>query len=80
MEEIVGGSCRLGKFIYKKQSIIQITNKDNLCSFRAVVVGIAHNNYLQDKKKTIKASIKISKTISKRFRNKFETNLFNRRY
>jgi len=54
IEEIVGGSCRLGKFIYKKQSIIQITNKDNLCACRAVVVGIAHNNYLLDpEKKTI---------------------------
>ncbi len=78
IEEIVGGSCRLGKFIYKKLSIIQITNKDNLCACRAIVVGIAHNNYLLDpEKKTIKASIKISNTISKRCRNKCETNLFN---
>ena len=54
IEEIVGGSCRLGKFIYKKQSIIQIINNDNLCACRAVVVGIAHNNYLLDpEKKTI---------------------------
>jgi hypothetical protein len=53
IEEIVGGSCRLGKFIYKKQSIIQITNKDNLCACRAIVVGIAHNNYLMDPEKKI---------------------------
>ena len=54
IEIIVGGSCRLGKFIYKKQSIIQITNNDNLCACRAIVVGIAHNNFLDDpeKKKT----------------------------
>ena len=32
IKEIVGGSCRLRKFIYKKQSIIQITNNDNLCA------------------------------------------------
>ncbi len=32
IEEIVGGSYRLGKFIYKKQSILQITNNDNLCA------------------------------------------------
>jgi hypothetical protein len=51
IEEIEGGSCRLGKFIYKKQSIIQITNKDNLCACRAIVVGIAHNNYLIDPEK-----------------------------
>jgi hypothetical protein len=51
IEEIVGGSCRLGKFIYKKQSIIQITNKDNLCACRAIVVGIAHNNFLDDPEK-----------------------------
>jgi hypothetical protein len=71
----VGGSCRLGKFIYKKQIIIQITNKDNLCACRAIVVGIAHNNYLMDpekkqlissNKKKIKSSNKISKEISKR--------------
>ncbi len=55
IKEIVGGSCRLGKFIYKKPSIIQITNNDNLCACRAIVVGIAHNNYLIDleKKKTL---------------------------
>jgi hypothetical protein len=35
IEEIVGGSCRLGKFIYKKTN--KITNKDNLCAFRAIV-------------------------------------------
>jgi hypothetical protein len=51
IEEIEGGSCRLGKFIYKKQSIIQITNNDNLCACRAIVVGIAHNNYLIDPEK-----------------------------
>jgi hypothetical protein len=51
IEEIVGGSCRLGKFIYKKQSIIQITNKDNLCACRAIVVGIAHNYFLDDHEK-----------------------------
>jgi hypothetical protein len=51
IEEIVGGSCRLGKLIYKKQSIIQITNKDNLCACRAIVVGIAHNNFLDDPEK-----------------------------
>ncbi len=51
IEEIVGGSCRLWKFIYKKQSIIQITNNDNLCACRAKVVGIAHNNYLIDPEK-----------------------------
>jgi hypothetical protein len=51
IEEIVGGSCRLGKFIYKKQSIIQITNTDNLCACRAIVVGIAHNNYIMDHEK-----------------------------
>jgi hypothetical protein len=38
IEKIVGGSCRLGKFIYEKQSNIQITNKDNLCACRAIVV------------------------------------------
>jgi hypothetical protein len=41
--DIVGDSCRLGKFIYKKQNIIQITNNDNLCACRAIVVGKAHN-------------------------------------
>jgi hypothetical protein len=51
IEEIVGGPWRLGKFIYKKQSIIQITNKDNLCACRAIIVGIAHNNYLMDPEK-----------------------------
>jgi hypothetical protein len=32
IEEIEGGSCRLGKFIYKKQSIVQLKNNDNLCA------------------------------------------------
>jgi len=48
----VGGSCQLEKFIYKNQSIKQITNKDNLNACRAIVVGIAHNNYLMDPEKT----------------------------
>ncbi len=79
IEEIVGGSCRLGKFIYKKQSVIQITNKDNLCACRAIVVGIAHNNFLDDpdKKKTYiqvkrkqlclltKLSMKLAKDVGK---------------
>jgi hypothetical protein len=54
IEEKVGGLCQLGKFIYKKQCIIQITNKDNLCACRAIVVGIAYDNVLDDpeKKKT----------------------------
>jgi hypothetical protein len=51
IEEIVGGSCRLGKFILKKKSIIQITNNDNLCACRSIVVGIAHKNYLIDPEK-----------------------------
>jgi hypothetical protein len=34
IEEIEGGSCRLGEFIYKKQSIIQIKNNDNLYACR----------------------------------------------
>jgi hypothetical protein len=42
IEEIVGGLCRLGKFIYKKQSIIQITKTDILCACRAIVVGLAN--------------------------------------
>ncbi len=53
IEEIEGGSCRLGKFIYKKQSIVQLKNNDNLCAWRAIVVGIAHNNYLIDPEKKI---------------------------
>jgi hypothetical protein len=53
IEEIVGGSCRLGKFIFKKQSIVQIKNNDYLCACRAIVVGIAHNNYLIDPEKKI---------------------------
>ena len=40
-----------GKFIYKKNIIIQITNNDNLCACRAIVVSIAHNNYLIDPEK-----------------------------
>jgi hypothetical protein len=52
IEEIVGGSCRLGKFIYKKQSIFQIKN-NNLCACLAIVVGIANNNYLIDPEKKI---------------------------
>ena len=90
IEEIVGGSCRLGKFIYKKLSIIQITNNDNLCACWAIVVGIAHNNYLIDpekkknlcssNKKTIKSSDKISKAISERRGYKCESNLFDWRY
>ncbi len=86
IEEIVGGSYRLGKFIYKKQSIIQITNNDNLCACRAIVVGIAQTNFLIDPEKKIfiimlrknnSISKKISKAISKRCWNKCETNLFN---
>jgi hypothetical protein len=40
-----------GKFIYKKNIIIQITNNDNLCACRSIVVGIAHKNYLIDPEK-----------------------------
>jgi hypothetical protein len=75
IEEIVGGSCRLGKFIYKKQSIIQITNNDNLCACRAIFVGIAHNNNLIDpekkniynhvKKKQFNLQKKLAKQLAK---------------
>ncbi len=75
IEEIVSGSCRLGKFIYKKQCIIQITNNDNLCACRAIVVSIAHNNYLIDpekkniyhhvKKKEFNLQKKLAKQLAK---------------
>ncbi len=67
IEEIEGGSCRLGKFILKKKSIIQITNNDNLCACRSIVVCIAHKNYLIDpEKKIFMSMLRKSNSISKK--------------
>jgi hypothetical protein len=46
-----GGSSskRLKDFIYKKQSIIKITNSDFLCGLRAICVGIMHNAFIEDR-------------------------------
>jgi hypothetical protein len=46
-----GGSSskRLKDFIYKKQSIIKITNSDFLCGLRAICVVIMHNAFIEDR-------------------------------
>jgi hypothetical protein len=61
--------------IYKKQSIIQITNNDYLYACRAIAVGKAHNNYLIDpekkniynhvKKKQFNLQNKLAKQLAK---------------
>jgi len=40
-----GTSSRMKDFIKKSKGIIKIKNNDNFCALRAMVVGIAHNDY-----------------------------------
>ena len=41
----------MARFLFKKDCIVKIRNDDNMCALRCIVVGIAHNNYIQDKSK-----------------------------
>ena len=48
LDIISGGSNRLEEFVLRKYCIIKVKNTDNLCALRCIVIGIAHNNYLEN--------------------------------
>ena len=48
LDIISGGSNRLEEFVLRKDCIIKVKNTDNLCALRCIVIGIAHNNYLEN--------------------------------
>ena len=48
LDIISGGSNRLEEFVLRKDCIIKVKNIDNLCALRCIVIGIAHNNFLEN--------------------------------